>query len=340
VPRVWLLHLLTLCYGRKLMKALRLSPRRQLERFLSALFRPDEWVELRFIESWQQAGKKHSRVARAAEWLRPATLVARHAEVTEFAKRNRANVYFGVCPRMKPGDSQDDQIRTVRCLWCDIDNVTADEAFARWEKADVPAPSVVVGSGGGIHGYWLLDRDVRSTSGWRIVSALLPHFYRSFGGDHVQNLSRILRPPGTMNVKDARNGRRPRPCTLLACDPGLRYPFQAFQPWIDTARTEQQQRRRAERMASTSSGVRLPNDNPEVVEIVRNLDRPARDRSRRDFAVVCDLLRLRLGPEEIWPLVAGSSKFESNGRAYFDVTVANAQRCVLLESSPPAEDSA
>jgi hypothetical protein len=104
--------------------------------------------------------------------------------------------------------------------------------------------------------------------------------------------------------------------------------------------TARQQHCRAEHLASTSPGVRLPDDNPKIAEILRNLDCPARDRSRRDFAVVCDLLRLRLGPEEIWPLVAGSSKFESNGRAYFDVTVANAQRCVLLESSPPAEDSA
>ena len=133
----------------------------------------------------------------------------------------------------------------------------------------------------------------------------------------------------------------PRPCTLLTCDPGLRHPLRAFQRWIDVARAEQQQRQRAERTASTGPGVRLPGDNnPRVAEIVRNLDRPSRDRSRRDFAVVCDLLRLGLQPEEIWPLVADSSKFESNGRAYFDVTVANAQRCVLFGSSPPAEASA
>jgi len=323
------------------MKALRLSPRRQLEQFLSALFRSDEWVELRFIESWQAAGKKCSRVARAAEWLRPATLLSRRAEIARVAKRDRANVYFGVCPRAKPGDSQDEQIRTVRCLWCDIDDVTGDEAFDRWEKAEVPPPSIVVGSGGGIHGYWLLDRDVRSSRGRKLISDLLPHFYRSFGGDHVQNLSRILRPPGTLNVKNARNGRRPRPCTLLTCDPGLRHPLRAFQRWIDVARAEQQQRQRAERTASTGPGVRLPGDNnPRVAEIVRNLDRPSRDRSRRDFAVVCDLLRLGLQPEEIWSLVADSSKFGSNGRAYFDVTVANAQRCVLFGSSPPAEASA
>jgi hypothetical protein len=318
------------------MTALRQDPRRQLEQFLSTLFLPDEWMELRFIETWQSDGKRYSRVARASEWLRSGTLVARHGEITESARRDRANVYFGVCPRAKPGDSQDEQIRTVRCLWCDIDDVRADEAFARWEKAYVPKPSIVVSSGSGIHGYWLLDRDVQSPSGRRLIHVLLPNFYRSFGGDHVQNLSRILRPPGTVNCKDARNGRRPRPCTLLLCEPDLRYPLRAFRRWMNAARVEQ---RHAVLSATTATFKRLRSENTEVAEIVRNLDRPSRDRSRRDFAVVCDLLRLGLTSEEIWPLVAGSSKFESNGRAYFDVTVENARQSVLLEPSVRPEAS-
>ena len=210
------------------MKALRQEARRQLEQFLSTLFLPDELIELRFIESWVSRGKKRSRVVRAAEWLRPEEFVSQHREITEFAKRERANVYFGVCPRPKKGDSQDDQIRTVRCLWCDIDDVTAEEAFERWNEARVPRPSIVVSSGSGIHGYWLLDRDLRSREERSLITAMLPHFYRSFGGDHVQNLSRILRPPGTVNCKDARNGRPPRPCTLLTCQPEVRYPLEAF----------------------------------------------------------------------------------------------------------------
>jgi len=63
------------------------------------------------------------------------------------------------------------------------------------------------------------------------------------------------------------------------------------------------------------------------------LGKPARDRSRRDFAIVCDLLRMGLTQEEIWSLVDGSSKFESNGRPYFDVTIANAERRILLDQS-------
>ena len=151
MPCLWLFHLLTpgaagelqpppspFNTGSELMSAQRQDARRQLEQFLSTLFLPDEWIELRFIESWVSGGKKRSRVVRPAEWLRTRTFLSQHPAITDFAKRERANVYFGVCPRPKKGDSQDDHVQTVRCLWCDIDDVTAEDALKRWNKASVP----------------------------------------------------------------------------------------------------------------------------------------------------------------------------------------------------------
>ena len=109
----------------------------------------------------------------------------------------------------------------------------------------------------------------------------------------------------------------------------------AFRQWIALAKEEQQRcRQQPVRFATVTSSTRSQTERPEVAKVVRNLDRPSRDRSRRDFAVVCDLLRLGLKAEEIWPLVADSSKFESNGRAYFDVTIANAERRLLFD--PPS----
>ena len=309
--------------------------RRQLEQFLTALFLPYELIELRFIESWVSKRKKQSRVVQPAQWLRPVDFVARHDELTAFAKRTRANVYFGVCPRPKEGDADDQSIRTVRSVWCDIDRVTAEEAQIRWSAAGVPRPSIVVRSGTGIHGYWLLERDLTSAEEQSQFVAMLPCFYRSFGGDHVQNLSRVMRPPGTLNYKDARNGRPPLSCRLLTCDARLRYPLAVFSPWKEQAESEVQCRK-----PSGSSG---PLDVPsledalsrhgEAAALVSRLDMPSPDRSRRDFAIVCDLLRLGLSKEDIWPLIAGSSKFESNGRPYFDVTVANAERTVSLDET-------
>ena len=74
------------------------AARRELQQFLRALFRPEELIELRFIESWLSEGKKVSRVVRRAQWVRPREFVARHGELVAFAKRTRANIFFGVCP--------------------------------------------------------------------------------------------------------------------------------------------------------------------------------------------------------------------------------------------------
>ena len=271
-----------------------------------------------------------------ALWLHPVDFVARHDELIVFAERKRANIYFGVCPRPEAGDSNDQSIQTVRCVWCDIDRVTAEEAQIRWSNAGVPRPSIVVRSRTGIHGYWRLERDLTSPEDQSQFGAMLPCFYRSFGGDHVQNLSRVMRPPGTVNYKDARNGRPPLPCTLCACESQLRYPFEAFSQWIVQTDEIAGVRNTPGSAATLATGPAADTGHvtfQEAAMLAGRLDKPSPDRSRRDFAIVCDLLRLGLAKEEIWPLVAGSSKFESNGRPYFDVTIANAERSVLLDPS-------
>jgi hypothetical protein len=190
-----------------------------------------------------------------------------------------------------------------------------------------------VRSGSGIHGYWLLDRDLQTTVDRAIVRSLLPHFYRSFGGDHVQNLSRVLRPPGTMNYKNARCGRTPVPCNLRTCNSTRRFPLEMFLPWIRLAEQEAGLAGAGDSSTSVDAVDPRPGHyrHPEVADLVSRLDRPAADRSRRDFAIVCDLLRLGLTRERIWELVSSRSKFESNGRTYFNVTVGNALRLVRHE---------
>lgn len=315
------------------MTTLQQAARQQLEQFLSMLFLPDELIEIRFIESWFSRGRKKSRVARSAEWSRRNEFTSQLGDINGFARTECANIYFGVCPRHRVGDSHDETIKTVRCVWCDIDDVTTEQAHARWADADVPVPSIVVNSGTGVHAYWLLEGDLTTPETRSQLGAMLPHFYRSFGGDHVQNLSRILRPPGTFNYKDARNGRARLPCTLGTCDPAVRYPLEAFRRWTELANSEPQ-------AVSPSQSSSPPSTSPldqilagrdEVLELVGRLDRPSQDRSRRDFAIVCDLLRLGLAKKDIWELVSGRSKFESNGRSYFDVTISNAERRIILD---------
>jgi hypothetical protein len=224
-------------------------------------------------------------------------------------------------------------------VWCDIDDVTTEQAHARWVDAGIPPPSIVLNSGAGVHAYWLLGGDLTTPETRSQLAAMLPYFYRSFGGDHVQNLSRILRPPGTFNYKDARNGRAPLPCTLGTCDPSVRYPLEAFFRWFELAESDRETMSPSDSSSPPSScslDVPLAGRN-EVLDLVSRLDRPSPDRSRRDFAIVCDLLRLGLAKEDIWGLVSGRSKFESNGRSYFDVTISNAERRIIFDGTAPSQ---
>ena len=145
----------------------------------------------------------------------------------------------------------------------------------------------------------------------------------------------FLRPPGTINYKDARSGRRPQDCRLLVFRPEVRYPLDAFSYWIELAQQEQLQRvsQPLSIHSMDTSGIEALAKSREIKRIVRRLKRPTRDRSRRDFAIICQLLRHGLGKDQIWKLVAGSSKFAAGGRPYFDRTIANAERSIHSDLS-------
>lgn len=132
----------------------------QAVQFLSALFVPSDVVLYRPIETWDE-GRKHSRVVynavmyRAAEHVEMETTVS---QLLKFSEDERANVFFGVCPRVGGNQRYDLawQIRTVRALWADLDHCTAAEADKRCRDAGLAKPSIAVSSGNGVHLYWLL----------------------------------------------------------------------------------------------------------------------------------------------------------------------------------------
>lgn len=145
--------------------------------FLTAIFSPGDLVLLRPVESWTDSnGKLQSRVvhneiqyarlgARVPgggwQFVRPQleTLVRR---VNAIGERERANMFFGVCPRFG-GNGEFDwawQIRTVRCLWADLDAISPEQALAKVDSSNLPKPSIVIRSGNGVHLYWKLDSPV------------------------------------------------------------------------------------------------------------------------------------------------------------------------------------
>ena len=160
-----------------------------------------------------------------------------HLKRTELEKMefNKDHEYFfGVCPRVAEWANYEHQIRKVNFLWADVDNkeltITPDDCLY---------PTVVVNSGRGWHLYWKLKEPIHITDAgtlfrverigkqkfwvdpdgetWNprwgsppdmqeseIAAKVLGHcrgLAQYVGGDHVYNLSRVLRVPGTFNHK-------------------------------------------------------------------------------------------------------------------------------------------
>lgn len=122
-------------------------------------------------------------------------------------------------------------IAAINCLYGEFDVKdygSKGAILAHLESAPWPAPSVVVDSGGGIHGYWLLREPwVLDSDEARAAAEIVQRGWvqRVIGADpSVHDLVRILRIPGTLNFKYT----PPRPVQFLECDLHRLYPLSAL----------------------------------------------------------------------------------------------------------------
>jgi hypothetical protein len=135
-------------------------------RFLGALFELGDCIIVRPIETWIEHGKKRSRVdwngikyLKGEKKSKGTPLRSLLSRIFQRSEQQHTNIFYGICPRFE-GDGKFDkkwQIRTVRCLWADIDDTDdVSEVEKRCRRASLPEPSIIVHSGNGVHVYWLL----------------------------------------------------------------------------------------------------------------------------------------------------------------------------------------
>lgn len=295
----------------------------QLTRFIDALFEPGDLVEIRVIASARDCSPTSSTLV-DRKWIAAERLGKRFEELRSHNEAG-CHVFFGVNPRSRNAGTKD-AVMVCRSVWLDFDQVTHEEAAARW-SALLPEPTIVVRSGSGIHAYWRLEspHDVRSASSRSTFEQIVKGLSRAVGADATHDVTRLLRLPGYLNPKTA----VPLPCELLDCESQRRYPI---------ARFERQHDHSAVR---GSVGPPIVSDmdhrtGQRIQGLLRHLDQDVADRSRRDFAVVCGLLRLGLRPEQIRPLVEGRSKFAGH-EAYYETTLQNAIRQLGMTAELPLE---
>lgn len=145
-------------------------------------------------------------------------------------------------------------IDTLKALWFDIDfkgkngnpplyptiNVAAKALQLFCQAVKMPAPSVLVGTGNGMHVYWPFDQPIALERWQRLADALkTAALEQKLDIDTVctADACRVLRPPGTFNWKDPAN---PKPVKLLYTN-GKTYSYNDLEAiliqWVGRART-------------------------------------------------------------------------------------------------------
>lgn len=179
----------------------------------------------------------HTLPARHSHWYR----VDQQPSIAP--ERCHTNLYFNVHPltQIPPcnafGEVRQPQyvrghiadVAAINCLYAEFDAKdfgSKDAIMTHLDTLTVPAPSVLIDSGGGVHTYWLLDapylidnEDKRDAAkyiqgGWTHV----------VGADNVKDLARVLRVPGSHNYKYD----PPRPVQWLRCDLDRHYPLRVL----------------------------------------------------------------------------------------------------------------
>lgn len=145
----------------------------------------------------------------------------------------KMHAYFGVAVR-KEGATKGDAEHCVALTTLFIDGDYKNSSEKQVRKAiyyDFPLPpSIVVSTGGGLHAYWFLPEPLPAGQ----VEGVLKPFVHTFAvaDQEVSDLPRVLRLPGTLNVKPEYGS--PRPVVLDQFDSSRRYAVEDILPHIRT----------------------------------------------------------------------------------------------------------
>ena len=177
------------------------------------LFRPGDTFEYRVkVEGEPGAVKIWVPYAKIEDFAR--TIIPIHTQ-------HQRHIWAGVAPRPKVGDSSP---ILHRALWADFSGAikSIDEAKLAIKTAlHVPEPTMWVWSGNGVHAYWTLREDATPEQAKPYAKGL----HASLPTDATHDSSRIMRVPGTLNVKDPEH---PTPCYIAEYHPERVYGLTDF----------------------------------------------------------------------------------------------------------------
>ncbi|MDX2136481.1 MAG: DUF927 domain-containing protein [Chloroflexota bacterium] len=201
--------------------------------FLNALYKGSPgnlYIELRCIHpTTGEARSLWGRMGNKTEL----TAALKQAETLN---REGYGMYFAPCLR-KAKRGKAEATALVPALWvdidCDGDIHQRDVGLEKLQRFD-PGPSFILDSGGGWHGYWLLDKpfQLQSDADRQKIAGILRGLFAALGGDpeYVKTVAGIMRLPDSVNTKPERGGVM---VAVVESHPERRYPLDTF-AWLES----------------------------------------------------------------------------------------------------------
>lgn len=246
----------------------------QITSFAQCLFDRDDIVEVRTLPNGR------SRFYPAAD------LAAAEGELT---RENAAgqNVCVGANPRAHVGGRNASAVAIFRTLFVDFDNgVNAAHAMHRIEDARLPAPTLIIASGHGVHCYWRLAEPMTDAATWTATQRGLIRLLKSDPAIH--DPPRLMRLPGFRNHKPP-----PADCVIVEACPDRVYDYAEFET---TSTTEIPVAAEPQRAANLDAAWKYIATAPGAVE--------GQHGDTRTYIVCAKLIHdFGLNSEQAWPLL-------------------------------------
>jgi hypothetical protein len=192
------------------------DPASEVAAFLSAIFEPEDIVEIRTIS--QQTGIVRSH------WF-PSHEIPSHIPQLRTKNASGADIYAGANPRIRVGSRGDIGVKHARTLFVDQDPSNGFTTLAAFQEqiagAGLPAPTVIVSSGHGAWAYWRLTSPIETLLVWRLLQRRLSALLQT--DRSVINAERIVRVPGFRNHKEP-----VAHAYIWESDPTRLYPLELF----------------------------------------------------------------------------------------------------------------
>ncbi len=194
----------------------------QVLQFVDALYEPSDILEFRILPSKQSRWTLASTVNDVLPWL---------IDMNDDGQ----SIYVGCNPRSCEGDGS----RAANCTGCgrctrcvsicrslciDIENTELNEFYFKFKECELPAPTITLTSGAGIHCYWRLDEALQPGQWSQYQKAIIQEVVTV---DLEVDL-KIHDPPRVMRVPGFINHRRNKPAKLHSVTKEATYPLIEF----------------------------------------------------------------------------------------------------------------